>query len=95
MVTQVLQKGRGLLWAGQSCCSTVGSHQVASVTQLSVVLLPTILALEELPAGWEALMQLAFQMVLLVEHGLKGGTMMLCSCTRTLARSLSRYRQDS
>lgn len=54
----------------------MGRHQVASVTQLGVVLLPTLLAVEELPAGLVALLQLALQMVLLVEHGLTEGTVL-------------------
>lgn len=76
MAAQVLQQGRRPLWAGQACCSAVGCHQMASITQLGVVLLPTLLAVEELPAGWVALLQLALQMVLLVEHGLTEGTVL-------------------
>lgn len=49
---------------------------MASVTQLGVVLLPTVLAVKELSAGWVALLQLALQMVLLVEHGLTEGTVL-------------------
>lgn len=74
MAAQMLQQRRCPLWAGQACRSAVGCHQVASITQLGVVLLPTLLAVEELPAGWVALLQLALQMVLLVEHGLTEGT---------------------
>lgn len=44
---------------------------MASVTKLGVVLLPTLLAVKELPAGWVVLLQLVFQMALLVEHGLR------------------------
>lgn len=76
MAAQVLKQGRCPLWAGQARCSTVGCHQVASITQLGVVLLPTLLAMEELPTGWVALLQLALQMVLLVEHGLTEGTVL-------------------
>lgn len=76
MAAQMLQQGRCPLWTGQACCSAVGCHQVASITQLGVVLLPTLLAVEELPAGWVALLQLACQMVLLVEHGLTEGTVL-------------------
>lgn len=54
----------------------MGCHQVASITQLGVVLLSTLLAVEELPAGWVALLQLALQMVLLVKHGLTEGTVL-------------------
>lgn len=49
---------------------------MAPVTQLGVVLFSTLLAVEELPAGWVALLQLALQMVLLVEHGLTEGTVL-------------------
>lgn len=76
MSAQVLQHGRGPLRAGQARCSAVGCHQVTSVTQLGVIVLPTLLAVEKLPAGWVALLQLALQMVLLVEHGLAEGTML-------------------
>lgn len=74
MAPQVLQQRGGPLCAGQACRSAVGSHQVASITQLCVVLLPTLLAVEQLPAGCVALLQLALQMVWLVEHGLTEGT---------------------
>lgn len=76
MATQVLQQGWGPLCAGQACCSAVGCHQVASITQLGVVLLPTLLAVKELPVSWVALLQLALQMVLLVVHGLTEGTVL-------------------
>lgn len=76
MASQVLKQGRWPLWAGEACRGTMGSHQVASVAQLGVVLLPTLLAVEELPAVWVALLQLALQMVLLVEHGLTEGTVL-------------------
>lgn len=76
MAAKVLQQGGCPLWAGQACCGTVGCHQVAPITQLCVVLLPTLLAVEELPAGWVALLQLALQMVLLVEHGLTEETVL-------------------
>lgn len=73
MAAQVLQQGRRPLWARQARCSAVGCHQVASITQLGVVLLTTLLAVEELPTGWVALLQLALQMILLMEHGLTEG----------------------
>lgn len=77
MATQVLQQRGRPLWAGQARRGAVGGHQVASVAQLGVVLLPTLLAVVELPAGWLALLQLALQMVLLVEHGLTQGTVLV------------------
>lgn len=49
---------------------------MASITQLGVVLLSTLLAVEEMPASWVALLQLALQMVLLVKHGLTEGTVL-------------------
>lgn len=76
MAAKLLQQGRHPLWTGQARCSTMGCHQVASITQLGVVLLSTLLAVEELPAGWVALLQLALQMVLLVKHGLTEGTVL-------------------
>lgn len=74
MAAQVLKQGRRPLRARQARRGTVGCHQVASITQLGVVLLTALLAVEELPTGWVALLQLALQMVLLVEHGLTEGT---------------------
>lgn len=76
MAAQVLKQGRRPFWAGQTHCNTVGCHQVASIAQLSVVLLPTLLAVKELPIGRVVLLQLALQMVLLVEHGLTEGTVL-------------------
>ena len=73
MAAQLFKQRRRPLWAGQACCSTVCCHHVAPITQLSVVLLPTLLAVKKLSTGWVSLLQLALQMVLLVEHGLKEG----------------------
>lgn len=70
MAAKVLQQRGGPLWARQACCGTVRCHQVPPVSQLGVILFPTLLAMKELPVGRVALLKLALQMVLLVKHGL-------------------------
>lgn len=77
MAAQVLQQGGRGLRAGQARRSAVCCHQVAPVTQLGAVLFPTLLAVEELPAGGVALLQLALQMLLLVKHGLAKVTVLV------------------
>lgn len=74
MAAQVLQQGWCPLRTGQTRCSAVSCHQMSSISKLCVVLLATLLTVEELPAGCVALLKLALQMVLLMEHGLTGVT---------------------
>lgn len=51
----------------------MGGQKVAPVAQLSAVLFATLLALEHLPVGVMGL-QVAFQVLLLLEHLLAEGT---------------------
>ena len=53
----------------------VSGQKVAPVTQLSAVLFATLLALEHLPVGVMGL-QVAFQVLLLLEHLLAEGTVL-------------------
>lgn len=70
VAAEVLQERRRPLWAGHGRCAAVGRHQVAPVAQLRVVLLPTLVAVEELAAGGgDAVLHLALQRLLLLEHG--------------------------
>lgn len=55
---QVLQQGGRSLGAGQAPGTAMGGDQVSPVAQLGVVLFATLLAVEDLPAGRVALLQL-------------------------------------